>query len=117
MIGEFIMRCLHVRTNAHVLHLKTRSYAAHVALGEFYEGLVDLVDRYAEAYQGYFGLIDGYQGRYTHVDDPERLISALCEYVDENRDALAKDEPMLQAILDDLCELCASATYKLKFLK
>lgn len=117
MIGEFIMRCLHVRTNAHVLHLKTRSYATHVALGEFYDGLVDCVDRYAEAYQGYFGLIENISGAYHPVDDPLKMISGLCEFVDYNREELSADEPMLQAILDDICELCSTTTYKLKFLK
>ncbi len=117
MIGEFIMRCLHVRTNAHVLHLKTRSYATHVALGEFYDGLVDLVDQYAEAYQGYFGLIENISGAYRPVDDPVKMISGLCEYIDDNREELSADEDMLKNILDELCALCASTTYKLKFLK
>lgn len=37
LAGEFIMRLFHSRTVAHVLHLKTRSYAAHKALQKFYE--------------------------------------------------------------------------------
>lgn len=52
MVGEFVMKALHARTNAHVLHLKSRSYARHVALGDFYDVLVDLLDGYVEAYQG-----------------------------------------------------------------
>lgn len=42
-IGELILRCFHARTNAHVLHLTTRSFAAHKALNEFYDGVVDHV--------------------------------------------------------------------------
>ena len=45
MIGEFIILCFHARTNAHVLHLQTRSYAAHKALNEFYDEIVELADR------------------------------------------------------------------------
>ena len=44
MVGEFILLCFHARTNAHVLHLETRSYAAHKALNEFYDEIVDLAD-------------------------------------------------------------------------
>lgn len=32
--GELIMRCFNLRTVAHVAHLKTSSYAQHVALNE-----------------------------------------------------------------------------------
>ena len=38
--GELVMRLFHARTTAHVLHLKSRSYAQHVALNEFYDGVV-----------------------------------------------------------------------------
>ena len=62
MVGEFVMKALHARTNAHVLHLKSRSYARHVALGDFYDALVDLLDGYVEAYQGAFGIIEDYPG-------------------------------------------------------
>lgn len=117
MIGEFIMKAMHTRTNAHVLHLKSRSYAQHVALGGFYEGLIDLIDQYAEAYQGAFGLIDEYPGRYTFVDDPLKLVESFCGYVDENREELSQDEDSLENILDEICALCQQTTYKLRFLK
>lgn len=58
--AEFIARAFAVRTAAHLAHLQSRSYAEHVALGGFYDPLVDLVDSYAEAYQGLFGLIEDY---------------------------------------------------------
>ena len=45
MIGELIVRCFHARTNAHILHLQTRSYATHVALNEFYDEIVTLCRR------------------------------------------------------------------------
>ena len=40
------------RDMAHRAHWKTRSYAQHVALGEFYNKIVDNADAIAEAYQG-----------------------------------------------------------------
>ena len=57
MIGELIIKLLHARTNAHILHLGTTSFAKHKALNDFYDEIVDLVDTLAEAYQGDYGLI------------------------------------------------------------
>ena len=56
--AEFIARAFAVRTAAHLAHLRSRSYAEHVALGGFYDALIGLVDSYAEAHQGLFGLIE-----------------------------------------------------------
>ena len=46
------------RTATHIMHLKTKSYAEHKALNEFYDGIIDLVDGLAEATQGQYGLLD-----------------------------------------------------------
>lgn len=116
MIGEFIVRCMHARTNAHILHLKSRSYAQHKALQGFYEGLVELIDRYAEAYQGSFGLIEDYSGRYVSAETPQKLIDGLCDYIDENKDELSAGEESLENVLAEMCELCQSTAYKLRFL-
>ena len=43
---------LHGATKTHMTHLKTESYAAHMALGEFYDALPDLADGIAEQYRG-----------------------------------------------------------------
>lgn len=117
MVGEFVMKALHARTNAHVLHLKSRSYARHIALGEFYDALVELLDSYVEAYQGAFGIIEDYPGRYTYVDDPVKLVEGLCEHIDNNAEALSAGESSLKNILDELCALCQQTSYKLRFLK
>ena len=52
MSAAFIARTLALRTAAHQLHLTSTSYAQHVALDEFYTGLVPLVDSFAEVYMG-----------------------------------------------------------------
>ena len=41
-IGDFFLTLLHSATNTHILHLQSRSYSEHKALGEFYEEIVDL---------------------------------------------------------------------------
>ena len=42
LLGELILHCFHARTNAHVLHLTTKSYAVHVALNGFYDEIITL---------------------------------------------------------------------------
>ena len=114
--GELIMRCFHARTVAHVLHLKTLSYAAHKALQELYEGIVPLVDSFAEAYQGEYGLISNYSESFKMVDDGLELMQGLAEWIDENRDDVC-DETYCQNIIDEILALVRSTQYKLKFLE
>jgi hypothetical protein len=40
------------REQAHVFHLTTKSFAAHKALQAYYEGIIPLLDSYAETYMG-----------------------------------------------------------------
>lgn len=117
MIGEFAMKCLHVRTAAHVLHLKSRSFSQHMALGDFYEKLSDLTDAYVEAYQGAFGMLEEISGRYTPPSDGLKLVEELCQYIDENLEELSAGEASIENILAEICALCQSTAYKLRFLK
>lgn len=122
MIAELITRLFHARTNAHILHLGTTgagSYAAHKALQEFYEGVVDLADSIAEGYQGEHELID-FSGKcvYRHVADPLKLITELKEWVEQNRyEAIEAEDTFLHNIVDEVVALCSSTRYKLKNLK
>ena len=54
---KFIGTLFLARDVAHSVHLNTRSYAKHQALNGFYDEVVDLADKFAEAYQGKYGLI------------------------------------------------------------
>ena len=60
MASKLLSALLHSRTQAHVYHWRTRSFAAHKALQAYYEGIVPLFDEFAEGYQGRYGMISGY---------------------------------------------------------
>ena len=111
--GELIMRLFHSRTIAHVLHLKTRSYAAHKALNEYYDGIIPLVDSFAEAYIGCSGLIDEYPAKFSMATDAISHLDDLYEYVTEARADC--EETHLQNILDEVLTLIDSTRYKLRF--
>ena len=117
MVGEFILLCFHARTNAHVLHLETRSYAAHKALNEFYDEIVDLADSFAEAYIGSYGPIEFSDTTYEPHNDALKLLDELDDSIDGVRDTLNKGDTHLMNILDEIAALVASTRYKLRFLK
>ena len=48
-LTPFILESFGLVTQTHVYHLLTKSYAEHVAIGEFYEGLEGCVDVIAES--------------------------------------------------------------------
>jgi len=111
----FVAQSLAVRTATHLLHLTTTSYAQHKALQDFYEGLVDLTDRYAEAHMAEAGIV-----RFPAVKPPVgEAVEVLTEYLADVREELAEDgsNKTKETILSEIEELTLSALYKLKNLK
>lgn len=119
--AEFIMRCFHARTAAHVLHLKAQgpgAYAEHVALGEFYDGIVGLADGIAELIQGeYLEILplSGVSG-YQTPSNGLALVTGLTKWIKANREQIC-DSSECQNEIDTVLALCHSTAYKLKFLK
>lgn len=116
--GELVMRCFNARTNAHVLHLQTKSFAAHKALNDFYGDIVPLADSFAEAWQGDYGLIPSFPAKYTYHSDGLALMDDLSKWIEANRDDCCDaDDTYLQNIIDEIVALIRGTQYKLKFLK
>jgi hypothetical protein len=117
LAGEFIVRLFHARTAAHILHLKTQSYAEHKALNDFYDSVVDFADSFAECYTGeYLQIMDFPSEGYRTPATSMALISGLTNWIKDNRDDIC-DSPECQNIIDEVLSLCHSTAYKLKFLK
>lgn len=114
--GTLVALCFDARTRAHKAHLKTTSYAAHVALGAFYDAIVGLADSFAESYQGRYGeLLDIPDVRLTSSEGLN-LVVELRTWIDANRAKIC-DHSEIQNIIDEIVDLCNSTIYKLKFLK
>lgn len=111
----FIAQSFAVRTAAHLLHLSTTSYAQHVALNSFYDGLVPLIDAYAETYQGEYGLIQSY----PQIAPPQdHALTLLSEYLDLVKEEQEEDtSEALSNILAEIEQLTSTSIYKLRFLK
>jgi len=53
---DIVSGILHSRTQIHIYHLQTKSFAVHKALNDYYDGVVDLFDGLVESYQGKHGI-------------------------------------------------------------
>lgn len=116
--AEFVGMLFLGRDVAHSVHLNTRSYAKHVALQGFYEGIVDLADSFAEAYQGKYGLIGPIS--LQSVKKTNNIIEFLQDQLDEIESVrykvVEKECTALHNIIDEIVGLYLSTLYKLRFL-
>jgi hypothetical protein len=114
-VAALIMQLFHARTNAHVLHLRTRSYAAHKALNEFYDEIVGLTDDLAESYQGRYGIQDYPELPYKQESDAVMMLRSLRRYIDENRMMMCEHSE-IQNTIDEIVTLLNTTLYKLENL-
>ena len=116
--ADFVGMLFLARDVAHSVHLNTRSYAKHMALGAFYDEVIDLADNFAEAYQGKHGLIGPIS--LMSAKKTTNIVEFLRDQVDEIETAryevCDKAETALQNIIDEIVGLYLSTLYKLRFL-
>lgn len=115
--AEFVLMLLHAVTNAHILHLRSKSYSEHMALAAFYDSLSDLVDALTESIQGKFGVLLEFPNDYVApMDDAIEELQSLSDYVQDERSELPQDSEV-QNQIDEIQALINSTLYKLRFLK
>jgi DNA-binding ferritin-like protein len=121
-IVDMISTLLHSRSQAHIFHWQTKSqssFAEHMALGAYYEEIVELIDGIVESYQGKYDIMTGYKTiQMVDYKSTEQLISyfkALDDNIEKNRKGVK--ESYIQNQIDGVQELIFSTLYKLRFLK
>ena len=121
-VVDMIATLLHSRSQAHIFHWQTKSqssFAEHMALGTYYDEIVELIDGIVESYQGKHELITGYKTvKMVDYKSTEQLISYfkdLDDNIEKNRKAVK--ESYIQNQIDGIQELIFSTLYKLRFLK
>ena len=116
--ADFVGHLFLARDVAHSVHLNTRSFSKHKALQEFYEGIVELADDFAEAYQGRHGLIGPISLQTAKKGN--NIIDFLQDSLDDieaNRFKVCEEkDSAIQNIIDEVVALYLSTLYKLKFL-
>ena len=116
--ADFVGTLFLARDVAHSIHLNTRSFAKHSALNEFYDNIIDLADKFAEAYQGRHGMI----GPITLMSAKktgnilEFLQDSVADIEKMRYEVCDKSDSALQNIIDEIVGQYLSTLYKLKFL-
>lgn len=106
------------RDYAHRAHLKTKSYAQHVALGDFYEAIIGHADDLTEMRQGADNkLLDIPWISSTAKGEPADVLEGQLMWIQGNRKKFCDDDcTALQNIIDEVEELYMKTLYKLRFL-
>lgn len=98
-------------------HLKTNKYSKHVALNEFYDEIVDLVDTLIEDYMGLHGKIEDFKNVMSEDEmDAIDYLEVLRSFTREGADEFIK-ESELKSDVDAILSCIDSTLYKLKELK
>lgn len=123
---ELIATLFLSREFAHRRHLAVTgpgSFAAHSALGSFYDDIIDRADAIAEAYQGRHGLLDdipylsGPSGKKTIAATASTLESHMNKIIDLRYTACDKTETAIQNLIDEAISTYLSVIYKLRNLE
>lgn len=117
-IAKFLSTLMGSRTQAHIFHLQTPSFAAHKALNEYYDDIIELIDSYAEMAQGRYGIIKGYTTPTQIFEDDSvvKYFMGLQKFVDTIRQTLPQDGELNNTV-DEISGLVSATIYKLRFLK
>lgn len=116
--ADFVGMLFLARDVAHSSHLNTRSYAKHVALNGFYDEIIELADKFAEAYQGKYGLIGPISlMSATRSNNIVQFLEGQVAELEKMRyKVVDKECTPLQNIIDEIFGLYYSTLYKLKYL-
>jgi len=116
--SQFVGQLFLGRNVAHSVHLNTRSYSKHKALRHFYEDVIEMADKFAEAYQGRHGLIGpiAIPASKKTTNIVEFLQGQLDEIEKGRYDVCEKTDTPIQNIIDEIVGLYLSTIYKLRFL-
>jgi len=124
MFEKLVSTLMASRDQAHIFHWGTTgdgSYAAHMALGAYYEAIPDMIDALVETYQGKHGLLKGFApaDKFDSYDAATavKYFKGLATYVERAYDKIPKQDTNIINQLDTFKDLIYTTIYKLENLK
>lgn len=98
-------------------HLTTMSYAKHMALNEFYDEMLELVDNLIECYQGIYGILPCENSFEFNCDNVENFLTNLRDFIIDNRERLFnKRDSELWSETDSILSCIDKTLYKIRCL-
>lgn len=117
-VNDFVSGLLAARSLSHVAHWATGSYSAHVALGEFYENITELMDAFVEQYQGAYDEKVKPEVVSAKAEDIIDVLDRQMGWLKRNRyEICERDESSLQNTIDEIMRQYETTLYKLRMLK
>ena len=121
-VSLFFSKLFESREIAHIYHLQVRgeqgSFAAHTALGAYYDGVIGLIDNLIETYQGQYEIVEGYDIIDTRITKEKVLyFEELAQQIKSGRNCIPPEDTHLHNIIDEIVALIYKTLYKLKYNK
>jgi hypothetical protein len=111
--NRFVGMLMNSREQAHAFHLTTNSYAQHKALQAYYEGIVPLLDSWAEAYMGKYGRLKRVTMNKRYMSDPKKARAYFKSLIARIRLVKLPKDSYLKNIQDEIVALIRSTMYML----
>jgi len=107
--GKFIGMLFQSRDAMHIAHLQTTSFAEHKALNGYYDGILDLTDKFSEVYFGRNKRVEIVIPESKNLDAISHL-REMQQLVDGERNNYSSE---LQNIMDEMLGLINQTLYLL----
>jgi DNA-binding ferritin-like protein len=124
MFEKLISTLMASRDQAHIFHWQTTgagSFAAHKALGKYYDAIPDMLDALVEAYQGKHGILKGFTPaeKFDEYNQATALkyFKGLATFVDRAYDKIDPKDTNIINQLDTFKDLIYTTIYKLENLQ
>lgn len=107
--GKFIGTLFQSRDAMHIAHLQTTSYAEHKALNAYYDGILELTDKFTESYFG--------RNKRVEIVIPESKNTESVSHLKEMLSILDSERgnytSELQNVIDEMISLVDTTLYLL----
>ena len=108
---------MHSRTQAHVFHLDTKSFALHKALDNYYTSIVPLLDKYAETYKGRYGNLNRMVSMPNVNRDPKKAVAYFQSLLETIQKMNLPTDKALKNIQDEIEGLIMTTIYMARNLR
>lgn len=110
-IVQIIYKLFQSRDFAHIMHLHHKKLGMHLALGEYYEGIVPCMDSIAEIWMGYSKVFPVVESISVPNTSPVAYFTALSDMIDQVTKQDIRED--LKNKFAEVLELINSTLYKL----
>ena len=111
--SRYVGALLNSREQAHVFHFRTNSFAQHKALQSYYEGIVPLLDDWAEAYMGKYGRLPRVTANKRFTQDPKKARAYFKTLLARVRRMKLPKDTYLRSVQDEITTLIRQTMYML----